>query len=98
MISMKPEEVKAALSALAEIDDDSNKMPDTNSMIAASDNYLTKAAEGTSGVPINYDLKDITKSMLAEVWVARYFPGSTCRTNTTTASPILPHRETHLLE
>jgi hypothetical protein len=75
MISMKAGEVKAALSALAEIDDGANKILDINSMMGAFDDYLKKAAEGTSGIPINYYLKDITKAMLAEMWVAKYFPG-----------------------
>ncbi|KAL6852300.1 hypothetical protein ACO1O0_006841 [Amphichorda felina] len=75
MISMKAGEVKAALSALAEIDDGSNKILDINSMMTALEDYLKKAADGNSGVPINYYLKDITKSMLAEMWVAKYYPG-----------------------
>ncbi|TGO77754.1 hypothetical protein BELL_0092g00020 [Botrytis elliptica] len=43
--------------------------------MTALEDYLKKAAEGTSGVPINYYLKDISKSMLAEMWVAKYYPG-----------------------
>lgn len=40
-------------------------------MIALED-YLKKATEGTSGVPIDYYLRDISKSVLAEMWVAKY--------------------------
>ncbi|TGO30147.1 hypothetical protein BPAE_0007g00230 [Botrytis paeoniae] len=75
MMSMKASDVKSSLSALAEIDDGSNKIIDINSMMTALEDYLKKAAEGTSGVPINYYLKDISKSMLAEMWVAKYYPG-----------------------
>ncbi|KAG8527224.1 uncharacterized protein KY384_008654 [Bacidia gigantensis] len=75
MISMKTSEIKSALSALGEIDDGANKVFDINSMMTALDDYLKKAAGGTAGVPINYYLKDITKNMLAEMWVAKYFPG-----------------------
>ncbi|KAI0160654.1 hypothetical protein GGR57DRAFT_519534 [Xylariaceae sp. FL1272] len=75
MVSMKSGEVKAALSALAEIDDGNNKIIDINSMMTALEDYLKKAADGTSGVPLNYYLKDITKTMLAEMWVAKYYPG-----------------------
>ncbi|KAK3990397.1 hypothetical protein QBC44DRAFT_368925 [Cladorrhinum sp. PSN332] len=74
MVSMKAGEVKAALSALAEIDDGANKIVDINSMMNALEDYLKKAADGSSGVPINYYLKDITKDMLAEMWVAKYYP------------------------
>ena len=75
MIAMKAGDVKAALTALGEIQDGANKILDVNSMMAALDDYLKKAADGTSGVPLMYYLKDITKGMLAEMWVAKYFPG-----------------------
>ncbi|KAK4185144.1 hypothetical protein QBC35DRAFT_534420 [Podospora australis] len=75
MVSMKAGEIKAALEALAVIDDGNNKVLDINSLMTAFEDYLKKAAEGTSGVPINYYLKDITKSMLAEMWVSKYYPG-----------------------
>ena len=75
MLSMKESEVKAALSALGEMADGSNQILDINSMMTALDDYLKKASEGKSGVPINYYLKPITKGMLAEMWVAKYYPG-----------------------
>lgn len=74
MIALKAGEVKAALTALGEIEDGANKFLDINSLMSALDDYLKKAAEGTSGVPINYYLRDITKKMLAEMWMDKYFP------------------------
>jgi hypothetical protein len=58
----------------AEIDDGANKILDVNSMMTALDDYLKKASDGSSGVPINYNLKDITKGTLCEMWVAKYCP------------------------
>jgi hypothetical protein len=75
MITMKGMEIKAALEGLAEIDDGHNKMLDINSMMSALDDYLKKASEGSSGVPLNYFLKDITKLDLAQAWMAKYYPG-----------------------
>jgi len=75
MVSMKATEIKSALSALADIDDGSNKILDVNSMMTALDDYLKKASAGSAGVPINYYVKDITKGMIAEMWVAKYYPG-----------------------
>jgi hypothetical protein len=74
MISMKAAEIKPALAALAEIDDGANKILDVNSMMIALDDYLKKASDGTSGVPINYYVKDIIKGILCEMWVAKYCP------------------------
>jgi hypothetical protein len=74
MVSLKASEAKAALSALAVVDDDANKSLDIDSMMTALEDCLQKAAEGNSGVPINYYLKEFTKDMLAEIWVAKYTP------------------------
>ncbi|EHA46814.1 hypothetical protein MCOR27_002446 [Pyricularia oryzae] len=90
LLSMKNSEMKAALSALAEIDDGKNKVIDVNSMMTALEDYLKKAAEGTSGVPINYYLKEIDKSMLAEMWVAKYYPGKYLSISYDDASPSGP--------
>jgi len=75
MVTMKGMEIKAALEGLAEIDDGHNKVLDINSMMSALDDYLKKAAEGNSGVPLNYFLKDISKLDLAQAWAAKYYPG-----------------------
>ncbi|KAM0151373.1 hypothetical protein ACHAPG_008271 [Botrytis cinerea] len=61
MLPIKASDVEFSLSALVEIDDSSNKVIDINSMMIALEDHLKKAAEGTSGVPINYYLKDISK-------------------------------------
>jgi hypothetical protein len=75
MIAMKSGQVQSALEALDKIDDGKNKILDINSLMTALDDYLKKAAELTCGVPINYYLKPITKDMLAEMWVSKYYPG-----------------------
>jgi hypothetical protein len=73
---MQSTQIKSVLSGLGDIDDQSNKMLDINSMMDAMDDYLTKiSGDGFFGVPINYYLKPITKSQLAEMWVSKYYPG-----------------------
>jgi len=75
MITMKSSPVKATPPAPAEADDGSNKILDVNSLMTALEDYFSKVAQADSGVPINYYLKDITKDMLASMWMAKYFPG-----------------------
>ena len=75
VLAMKTNDIKAGLSALSEIKQQANKILDINSMMTALDDYCKKASSGDCGVPINYYLKDITKDVLAEMWVAKYFPG-----------------------
>ncbi|KAK6530118.1 hypothetical protein TWF694_003489 [Orbilia ellipsospora] len=77
MVSMKAGDIKAAVSALATVQDGANKILDINSMMTALDDYLKQAANGDAGVPINFYLKDITKIQLAEMWVNKYFPTRT---------------------
>ncbi|CAP62307.1 uncharacterized protein PODANS_0_20 [Podospora anserina S mat+] len=72
---MQGKAIESSLSALAVIDGEKNKVLDVNSMMTALEDYLKKASEGDSGVPINYYLKDIDQKMLAQMWAAKYYPG-----------------------
>ncbi|EFX05983.1 hypothetical protein CMQ_4052 [Grosmannia clavigera kw1407] len=73
--SMKSTQIKAAISALGDLQDGANKIIDINSLMTALEDYLKKAAEGNCGVPINYYLKILTRKMLCQMWVAKYYPG-----------------------
>lgn len=76
MVSLKNAQIKGVLSGLDEIDDGNNKIIDVNSMMTALDDYIEKAMSGEIGMPINYYLKPITKSQLAQMWVDKYFPNN----------------------
>ena len=75
MVSLTGTKMQSALAAVGEIDDGSNKMLDINSLMTAFTDYVNKAIAGNVGVPINYYLKPITRSQLAQMWVAKYLPG-----------------------
>lgn len=75
MLAMQNSKVQGVLTGLADIDDGANKMLDINSMMDAMDDYIQKALAGNLGVPVNYYLKPVTKSQLAEMWVNKYYPG-----------------------
>jgi len=72
--SMQTAKVSAALSSLSTIDNQNNKMIDTNSLMDAMEDYVNKCLSGNIGLPINYYLKPITKSQIAQMWVAKYYP------------------------
>ena len=42
--------------------------------MTALDDYIEKSINVELGMPINYYLKPITKSQLAQMWVDKYFP------------------------
>ncbi|MGB3519406.1 MAG: hypothetical protein WBA43_23345 [Elainellaceae cyanobacterium] len=67
--------MKAAVDAVGEMDKQANQVIDTNSMMTAFDDYIQKAIEGKSGVPINFFLKPISKRQIAKAWVDKYYPG-----------------------
>jgi prefoldin subunit 5 len=75
MITMQNAKIEAALSSLATIDDGQNKVIDTNSMMTALEDYVDKCLAGNVGVPINYYLKPVTRSEIAQMWVQKYYPG-----------------------
>lgn len=75
MIEMQGATVNNVMLGLAEIDDGANQMLDVNSLMTAFEDYVAKAIAGEIGVPINYYVKNITRAQLAQMWVAKYFPG-----------------------
>jgi hypothetical protein len=72
--SMKAAQVNSALSTLSEIDKQNNKIIDTNSLMGAMEDYVAKCLSGNIGLPINYYVKPITKSQIAQLWLAKYYP------------------------
>ncbi|MDP1686125.1 hypothetical protein [Hydrogenophaga sp.] len=66
--------VKSVLSKLGEIQGMKVKVLDVNSLMTAFDNYVTAARAGGIGVPINYYLKPITRTQLAQMWMTKYYP------------------------
>ena len=74
MMAIRTSEIKSVMSGLSAIDDGQNKMLDINSLMTALEDYVDKALAGQAGVPINYYLKTITADLLAQMWVAKYYP------------------------
>jgi len=73
--SMKASQIQAALSTLSDIDNQNNKIIDTNSLMDAMEDYINKCIQGDGvGLPINYYVKPITKSQLAQLWLQKYYP------------------------
>lgn len=75
MVQLRSAEIQSVLTGLGALDDGKNKMLDINSLMTAFEDYLDKVLAGNAGVPINYYLKPITASQLAQMWVNKYFPG-----------------------
>lgn len=82
MISLKNAQIQGVLSGLSEIDNKANKVLDINSMMNAFEDYIDKALNGQLGMPVNYYLKPITKSQLAQMWVDKYFPNKFLKVST----------------
>ncbi|QHE76531.1 hypothetical protein [Hydrogenophaga sp. PBL-H3] len=66
--------VQSVLSKLGEIQGMKVKVLDVNSLMTAFDNYVEAARKGGIGVPINYYLKPITRTQLAQMWMTKYYP------------------------
>lgn len=74
LVDMKEVTVTCVLSKLGEIKGMKGKMLNIDSLMTAFDNYVERARAGGIGVPINYYLKSITRSQLAQMWMAKYYP------------------------
>ena len=75
MVQIRASEIKSVMTGLGQVDDGKNKMLDINSLMTALEDYVQQAIGGNIGIPITYYIKSITKSQLAQMWVAKYFPG-----------------------
>ena len=74
MLAIQNATITSVMSRLEKIDDGANKMLDINSLMSAFEDFCNKALDGSSGVPINFFLKPITRSQLAQMWVSKYYP------------------------
>jgi len=77
-VQLKSAAITSVMQSLSALDEGQNKMLDITSMMVAFEDYV-KAAMGTEenvkiGLPINYYTKPITRTQLAQMWVAKYYP------------------------
>lgn len=82
MVALKNAQIQGVLTGLSEIDSGSNQILDINSLMTAFEDYVNKALDGEIGMPINYYLKPIPKSLLAQMWVDKYFPDNFLKVQT----------------
>lgn len=92
MMAIRASEIKSVMSSLGEIQDGANKMLDINSLMTSFEDYVNKALAGQAGVPITYYLKPITASELAQMWVAKYFPGKFITSAGDDSTPVEPKK------
>ncbi|MDE2405441.1 MAG: hypothetical protein KGM17_12305 [Sphingomonadales bacterium] len=74
MTQMRSDYIKAAVDAVAEVDNNTNQVIDLNSLQVALDNYVEKASDGNIGVPINFYVKYVTRRDIATAWMQKYYP------------------------
>lgn len=66
--------VTSVVSNLSTVDNNNNKLIDVNSLMTAFDDYVQKAEAGKSGVPINFFVRHLDKSMIAKAWLKKFSP------------------------
>jgi hypothetical protein len=62
------------VSNLGVIENDNNQVIDTNSLMTAFDDYVQQATKGEDGVPINFFIREITKSAIVKAWMKKFNP------------------------
>ena len=74
MQQMKSDYIKASVEAVGVLDKSNNQVIDLNSLMTAFDDYVQKAGDGKTGVPINFYLSYVTKRDIALEWMKKYYP------------------------
>ena len=64
------------VSNLGVIENNNNQVIDTNSLMTAFDDYVQQATKGEDGVPINFFIREITKSAIVKAWMKKFNPRS----------------------
>jgi len=82
MVALKNAQILGVLTGLSKIDSGCNQIFDINSLMMAFEDYVNKALDGEIGMPINYYFKPIPKSLLAQMWVDKYFPDNFLKVQT----------------
>lgn len=77
MVELRNASINAAITGLSKMEEQENSIININSMMTAMDDYIQKCieADNSVGVPINYFIKPITKSVITRTWLQRYYPG-----------------------
>mmetsp|Transcript_40581 Transcript_40581/g.46150 ORF Transcript_40581/g.46150 Transcript_40581/m.46150 type:complete len:501 (-) Transcript_40581:38-1540(-) len=73
-MALNSEYMKNAVTTIAEVESESNQVIDTNSLMTAFEDFVNKAMEGESGIPINFYIKRLTKNDIAKAYIRRFYP------------------------
>ncbi|MFK7738805.1 MAG: hypothetical protein AB8H80_00680 [Planctomycetota bacterium] len=71
---MKSDYISSSVAAIGKLDSTTNQVIDLNSLMVAFDDYVQKAGDAKTGVPINFYLKYVTKRDIALEWMSKYYP------------------------
>jgi len=72
--------LESSVSSLGTHDNEKNKIIDMNSLMTAFEDYVEKANEGASAIPINYFIREISKCEIAKAYISKYYPGGATTT------------------
>lgn len=88
MLNLQNTLLTTVLHELDTIDKGSNKVMDINTLMNAFEDYLSliRQPEGNAGVPINFYLKNISRSQIARLWIQKYYPSDTIKINSSSTS------------
>ncbi|MBA3681421.1 MAG: hypothetical protein H0W73_09685 [Bacteroidetes bacterium] len=76
ILNVQNAKIQSLIKGLGKIDHGSNNVLDINSMMTAFENYLTaiKNKDENVGVPISFNLKQLTRSQVESLWQDKYYP------------------------
>jgi len=72
--ALNSEFMKNTVTNLTDTQSEANKVIDTNSMMAAFEDFVAKAMEGGCGIPTNFYIKHLTKNDIAKSYIRKFYP------------------------
>jgi len=73
-MTLNSEYITNSVQNLGSYQNDNNKVIDSNSMMAAFEDFVAKVKVGDCGVPTNFFIKQLTKNEIAKVYIRKFYP------------------------
>lgn len=86
-IAMQSASIQSVMTGLGKIDQAGNQVMDINTMMNAFEDYLEEVKKGDAGVPITFQIKNISRKELAQLWLNKYYPQNSTGTAKDGAQP-----------
>ncbi|MGX5817984.1 hypothetical protein ACWKWU_07300 [Chitinophaga lutea] len=76
LLTMQGAAIQSVMTGLGKIDQSGNQVMDINTLMNAFEDYLEEVRKGDAGIPINFQVRTVTRQELIRQWLNKYYPSN----------------------